>query len=270
MRTTLDWSHRLLSPIQAQTFRRLGVFVGSFSLEAAKHLLCDETLDEWEMMGLLESLIHQSLMVVTEDQPVRYRMLETHRLYALEKLKEVDEFTAWHQRLATAMVGLCRHLVRARKTRALWDEMNHVRAAYDWAVMQPEKANHEIAIALATASAMLLLVSGFAHEACTRLLKVEAWVDKDTPKSIAARYWQWMGRSGVHGRLPTSRCIDAFVKSEKIFQSLSDWRHVHACRRMRAEALLDNHQLSEAKAADRRPYAPHESASHFGRQAGTK
>ncbi len=65
----------------------------------------------------------------------------------------------------------------------------------------------------------------------------------------AARYWQWLGRSGVHGRLPTSRCIDAFVKSEKIFQSLDDWRHVHACRRMRAEALLDNFQLQEAKEA---------------------
>jgi hypothetical protein len=227
----------------------LGVFVGSFSLEAAKHLLCDETLDEWEMIGLLESLIHQSLVVVTDDQTVRYRLMETHRIYALEKLSEAGELSFWQQRLAAAMVKLCRHFVRTRSTRALWDEMNHIRAAYDWAFVQPDKVNHEIAIALATASAMLLLVSGFAHEACTRLLKVEAWVDKDTPKSIAARYWQWMGRSGVHGRLPTSRCIDAFVKSEKIFQSLDDWRHVHACRRMRAEALLDNHQLPEAKAA---------------------
>ncbi len=249
MRTTLDWSHRLLSEAQAQLFRRLSVFVGGFSLDAAKHLLCDDVLDEWEMMSLLESLIHQSLVVVTDDQTVRYRMMETHRLYALEKLNEAGEFFAWQQRLAAAMVSLCRHFVRTRSTRALWDEMNHIRAAYDWAVMQPDKANHEIAIALATASAMLLLVSGFAHEACTRLLKVEPWVDQETPRSIAARYWQWLGRSGVHGRLPTSHCIDAFIKSEKIFQSLDDWRHVHACRRMRAEALLDNHQLAEAKAA---------------------
>jgi predicted ATPase/DNA-binding winged helix-turn-helix (wHTH) protein len=249
MRTTLEWSHRLLTPVQAQMFRRLGVFVGSFSLEAAKHLLCDDTHDEWDMMALLESLIHQSLVVVTDDQTVRYRMMETHRHYALEKLNEAGELNLWQQRFAQAMVSLCRHFVKTRSTRALWDEMNHNRSAYDWAVVQPEKANHEIAIALATASAMLLLVSGFAHEACTRLLKVEAWVDQDTPKSIAARYWQWLGRSGVHGRLPTSRCIDAFVKSEKIFQSLDDWRHVHACRRMRAEALLDSHQLAQAKAA---------------------
>jgi tetratricopeptide (TPR) repeat protein len=199
------------------------------------------------MLGVLESLIHQSLLVVTDDESVRYRMLETHRIYALEKLQEADEVSVWQQRLAVAMVSLCRHLVKTRSTRALWDEMNHIRSAYDWAVMQPDKANHQVAIALATASAMLLLVSGFAHEACTRLLQVELWVDKETPKSIAARYWQWLGRSGVHGRLPTSHCIDAFVKSEKIFQSLNDWRGVHACRRMRAEALLDNHQLTEAK-----------------------
>jgi hypothetical protein len=137
--------------------------------------------------------------------------------------------------------------VKDRGTRALWDEMNHIRATFDWAAAQHDDVSHELAIALATASSMVLAVSGYVGEALQRLLVVEPWVDKKTPKALASRYWQWLGRCGVHGRLSTSRCIDAFIKSEKLFQSMDAWRHVHACRRMRAEALLDSYQLAEAK-----------------------
>ncbi len=249
MRTTLDWSHRLLDEKQARMLRRLSTFVGSFSLDAAKLLLCDETQDEWSMLDVLDSLIQQSWVMVTDDGAMRYWLLETHRLYAFEKLKEAEELLVWQQRFASAMLELSKQLVKARNTQALWAEMNHIRVAYDWAVLQPGKADREIAIGLAVASAMVLAVSGYVHEAMTRLLTVEPWVGRQTPQSITARYWQWLGRVGVNGRLPTSRCVEAFIKSEKIFQSLQDWRHVHACRRMRAEAFLDNNQLDEAKAA---------------------
>jgi tetratricopeptide (TPR) repeat protein len=139
--------------------------------------------------------------------------------------------------------------VKARATQALWSEMNHIRGSFDWAAAQSDDPNRQRAITLATASTMVLAVSGFTHEALTRLLAVKLWVNAKTPSAIAARYWQWLGRSGVHGLLATSRCIEAFIKAEKLFQAMNDWRHVHACRRMRAEALLDNQQLTEAKQA---------------------
>jgi len=249
MRTALDWSHQLLDAPAACVFRRLSVFVGSFSLEVAKHLLCDEDLDEWEMLELLESLIDRSLVMVAEEGTVRYRLLETHRAYALEQLEAAGETALLQQKLSKTMVSLGWKWVKARATQKLWSEINHIRAAYDWAMQQQDEANHQTAIALATCTAMLLLTSGYASEALARLLAVEHWVNDQTPASMAARYWQWLGRSGVHGRLATSRCVAALAKSEKLFQAMQDWRHVHACIRMRAEALVDNHQLAQAKVA---------------------
>lgn len=249
MRTALDWSHQLLDAPAARMFRRLSVFVGSFNLEVAKHLLCDEDLDEWAMLELLENLIDRSLVMVAEEGTVRYRLLETHRAYALEQLEAAGETALLQQKLSKTMVTLGWKWVKARATQKLWSELNHIRTAYDWAMQQQDEAHHQTAIALATCTAMLLLTSGHANEALNRLLTVQHWVNAQTPPAIAARYWQWLGRSGVHGRLATSRCVAALVKSEKLFQAMENWRHVHACRRMRAEALVDNHQLAEAKAA---------------------
>ncbi len=251
IRATLDWTYQLLSPEQAALFQRLSVLVGSFSLDVARHFLCDEHLDEWQMMALLEQLIDRSLIVVEGEyaHTPRYRILETHRLYAQERLQETGQMEAVQQRFASAAASLCRQLVKERATQKLWDEMNHIRAAFQWAAQQSDEVNQLSAITLAVSSAMLLAVSGFAYEALQRLLQVKKWVGQTTPVAIAARYWQWLGRCGVQGRLATSQCVEAFATAEKLFQSLSDWRHVHACRRMRGEALLDNNEFEQANIA---------------------
>ena len=93
MRATLDWSHDLLSEGEKALFRRLSVFSGGFTLEAAEELGAPEGIDATEVFELLGSLAEQSLVIVTQDPNTRtrYGMLEPVRQYAWEKLEEAGE-----------------------------------------------------------------------------------------------------------------------------------------------------------------------------------
>lgn len=95
LRDALDWSHQLLSGPESTVFRRLGVFAGSFTLEAAQAVAEDEqSLDRWDVLEHLGALVDKSL-VVAEGQPIpRYRLLESIRLFALERLMESAETDA--------------------------------------------------------------------------------------------------------------------------------------------------------------------------------
>ena len=86
LRAAFDWSHGLLSKAERTVFRRLGVFVGSFSLDAAQQIARDVTMDVWEVLDHLASLVDKSLVAVEQSDLPRYRLLETARTYALEQL----------------------------------------------------------------------------------------------------------------------------------------------------------------------------------------
>ncbi len=92
MRALIDWSYDLLSEPERNLFRRLSVFVGGWTLDAATTVCSDETLADWDIVELLGSLVDKSLVVVelgSEDQ--RYRMLESTRQYARERLEQSAE-----------------------------------------------------------------------------------------------------------------------------------------------------------------------------------
>jgi predicted ATPase/transcriptional regulator with XRE-family HTH domain len=93
MRATLDWSHDLLSDEEKALFRRLSVFAGGFGMEAVEAVgEAGETGAE-DALGLLGSLVEQSLVTAEPDAPggTRYRMLQPIRQYALEQLHESGE-----------------------------------------------------------------------------------------------------------------------------------------------------------------------------------
>lgn len=90
MRATLDWSYELLDEPRRTLFRRLSVFSGGFSLEAAEDVGSDDGGEE--AMNLLADLIDHSLVTVSRgSDAVRYGMLEPVRQYALERLEESGE-----------------------------------------------------------------------------------------------------------------------------------------------------------------------------------
>jgi predicted ATPase/DNA-binding XRE family transcriptional regulator len=94
LRDTIAWSYELLSPPEQTLFRRLAVFAGGWALEAAELVCAGDGIDDAEVLDRLDALVEQSLVVAQDDgDDVRYRLLETIREYALEKLSAAGEDT---------------------------------------------------------------------------------------------------------------------------------------------------------------------------------
>ncbi len=87
LRLAMDWSYDLLGADEASLFRRLSVFAGGCSLEAVESVCSTDATPESAVLDLLQSLIEKSLVVIDDHQgTARYRLLETVRVYAGEKL----------------------------------------------------------------------------------------------------------------------------------------------------------------------------------------
>jgi predicted ATPase/DNA-binding XRE family transcriptional regulator len=107
MRATLDWSHDLLTDGEKAMFRRLSVFAGGFTLEAAEQVCAFGEVGPEEILELLGRLTEQSLVTATPDAgALRYGMLEPIRQYALERLEESGEAAATRERHAEHFVTL--------------------------------------------------------------------------------------------------------------------------------------------------------------------
>ena len=94
LRATIDWSHELLTEPEKTLFHRLSVFAGGFTLEAAEAVCGLEQLKRPDILDLLGRLVDKSLVIVEQaltTEETRYRLLETIRQYALEKLAGIGE-----------------------------------------------------------------------------------------------------------------------------------------------------------------------------------
>lgn len=107
LRATMDWSYSLLSEQERLLFRRLSVFAGGFTLEAAEAVCTDEGIKEGEVLDVLARLVDKSLvMVEAHGGERRYRLLETIRQYAHEQLREAGEVARLQERHWTWYTGL--------------------------------------------------------------------------------------------------------------------------------------------------------------------
>jgi predicted ATPase/DNA-binding SARP family transcriptional activator len=120
LRATLDWSYELLPDAERTILRRLSVFAGGFTIEAAE-FVCGSDDPELDALELLFRLINRSL-VVAEDRDgfVRYRLLEMVRQYAEERLREYQEVEPIQRRHLSFFVALAEtaepHLTSAHRT----------------------------------------------------------------------------------------------------------------------------------------------------------
>jgi predicted ATPase/DNA-binding winged helix-turn-helix (wHTH) protein len=112
---TLEWSHALLTPDEQAALRRLSVFAGSFGLDAALAVAVAGQVDESAALDALFGLVDKSMLQIVGLEPPRYRLLETTRLFAAQRLKESGEAQATAQRHCRAMAG-----VAVEAEQALW------------------------------------------------------------------------------------------------------------------------------------------------------
>ena len=143
MRATLDWSHDLLHNPEKELFRRLSVFAGGWTLEAAEEVLAAGDVGAEDVLALLVNLGEQSLAVAetSADGSVRYSMLEPVRQYALEKLEDSGEAEEVRRRHAGYYLALAertgpelRGPTQASGLRRLETELDNLRAAIGWSI----------------------------------------------------------------------------------------------------------------------------------------
>lgn len=141
LRDTLDWSYNLLTPGEQVLFRRLGVFVGGWSLEAAESVANYDGTLPWDVLDGLAALIDQSLLRRENGgSDARYEMLETLREYALERLQASGEaqqvqrqHACYFLDLAEAIAPQLRGANQASCLMYLESEHSNLRAALRWA-----------------------------------------------------------------------------------------------------------------------------------------
>ena len=175
---TLDWSHDHLSEIERVLFRRVAIFVGHFTLEAALAVAEEVGIDESEISGALGNLVNKSLIGVwTSSRGPCYRLLDTTRAYALEKLAtsgEQDSVAERHasfsiQMLESNAVNLFDLEFTEAATNAVRDDLGNIRAALEWSF--GPNGDDLKAIRLAAAASQLLLTMSL-------LLECRTWMEK--------------------------------------------------------------------------------------------
>jgi predicted ATPase len=104
LRATIDWSHDLLSETEKTVLRRLGIFRGDFTMDAARAVVGDGELSGAAVVDCVANLAAKSLVTTDIGGDVTYhRLLDTTRTYVLEKLTESVEIEALHRRHARSL-----------------------------------------------------------------------------------------------------------------------------------------------------------------------
>jgi DNA-binding CsgD family transcriptional regulator len=201
LRASVDWSHELLSDGERVLFRRLGVFAGGFTLDAAEEVCADQTLDRLEVLDVLGGLVEKSL-VSTEERGalVRYRLLETVRQYAVERLVEAGELEVMRDRHRDAFLALAERAgpgletaERGRSLGVLTADAANLVAAIDHAL----RTDSEVALTLCAALGMYWVVSGRLVEGVAACEAALALADP-APTLLRAGAMVARARCGVH------------------------------------------------------------------------
>ena len=224
LRNMVDWSHGLLDPADQTVFRRLAIFSGSFSLDAAI-AVAGERADDWDIIDALGRLIDKSLVTAETGEHPRYRLLETLRLYAMQELRRHGEFeiiAERHARYFTALFGrsdaLWETVSEVEWVRIYRPEIDNARAALDWALAVPECAH--VAIALAGTAALLWQTLALFAEGRRYVDRALALVDADTPPADEARLLRSAGGLWYNSDRP--RSLAQHERSVALYRRIGD------------------------------------------------
>jgi predicted ATPase/DNA-binding SARP family transcriptional activator len=251
LRATIDWSWELLEAPDRVLLRRLAVFAGGCTLEAAEAVCAGDGLDSGEILDGLFRLVERSLLVAAGGEPARFRMLDTLRAYALERLAEAGETGQLAGRHATWFTDLAEQAAE-RRTAPAWllvieRDYDNLAAAMDTAV-----AGGDDETALRLAGALGWYWATRRHQEGTR--RVEAVLEAAgagaaAPTVHLARAVQTAALLGAV-LTPTRRVADTARRSIELFERLGDG-HQAAISKLWL-ALAEAQMLTDGGATARR------------------
>ncbi len=230
LRATLDWSFELLSTCEQTCLRRLGMFRGSFTLESAAAVIGGEHIEPREVFGSITQLVAKSLLnVEVGDEEVFYRLLDTTRSYALEKLGLASDLPGTRERHAERCLAL---MEQARDDwelipTAMWIDryarsLEDIRSALDWGLTA--QGPQALAIRLTATSTPLWQELSLLKEHglyVRKALALLAAAAEPNPKvEIALKLA--LGSSCYHTQGGTPETIEAFVSARILARQCND------------------------------------------------
>jgi predicted ATPase len=160
LRATVEWSYALLGERERLLFDRLGVFAGTFDADAATAVAGNDELAAWDMRDGLDDLVAKSMIIVEDgpDSSTRFRLLETLRQYALERLDGSDATDHYRRRHAEYYAAFAEvaGLGLEGPDEAAWvrrfdAERDDLRAAVAWALDAPVTDDNELGLQIIAA-----------------------------------------------------------------------------------------------------------------------
>jgi predicted ATPase/class 3 adenylate cyclase len=255
LRALIDWSYELLTEQERTLLRRAALFPGGWTLGAVVDVCADEWLEEWDILDHMGSLVDKSLVISDADgaEP-RYRMLESTREYALERLEQSGERSVVARKQAEYLLHLAQRADDAwpNVPATTWiaplnAELDNFRAALSWCISQ----HNDNALGIRLFDSL----EAFWWDA--QPVEGRRWIDElsgvpqaNEDSRDAARYW--LTTAGVALTLAREkRALVAAEKSLKIFEEIRDANGVAAAKRALGSALIMLGRLDEGEAAVR-------------------
>jgi predicted ATPase/DNA-binding SARP family transcriptional activator/tetratricopeptide (TPR) repeat protein len=239
LRATVDWSYQLLSPIEQRVFDRLSVFQGGWTLMSAEDVVAapaeEQDTPPGQVLDTIGRLVEQSMVVVEPGPTSRYRMLETLRQYAAERLQASGQAVDVARRHATYFRSIVEHAEVAlrgheqRQTlRLLREEQPNIRSALGF--LAGPDGDRDAALMMAGSLGMFWhlgrhlegrqvlsqLVAGPDGSPAARALALQAVSIVERPRGCL-----------VH---PNPRCAETAAESLALFEQLGDAWHAALSR----------------------------------------
>jgi predicted ATPase/class 3 adenylate cyclase len=181
LRAAVDWSYGLLSPSEQVVFDRLAAFSGGFTLAAATAVAAADGVEGWDVVDAVGGLVAKSMVVAEPGgaEHTRYRLLETLRQYAGERLDEHGESDRWRRRHARHFAAFAAEVGRALRGRdelgwgeRLMADLDNLRSAVLWGLGTGTEEDQQPAVTI---------VAWLANESLSRPTGIARWAEEAIP-----------------------------------------------------------------------------------------
>nr|WP_233286919.1 winged helix-turn-helix domain-containing protein [Bradyrhizobium oropedii] len=220
LQATLDWSYQLLSELERAVLRRLAVFVGHFTLDAALAVVTDSAIDQSQVLTAMDSLVAKS-MVATRPlgAMIRYRLLDTTRAYALsiatgnaEATELAARHAAYYQRWLEQSGSDWPTLSTGPERSPHFAALNNTRSALKWCF--GDRGDVRLGIKLAAAAAPVFLTMSLLPECCRWSERAIAALDDTTRGGAEEMQLQAsLGVASMHIDGPSEAALAALNRS---------------------------------------------------------